>query len=242
MWTDADEGDLRVWLHCVHSAGTNKLVFSRDTDVYHIGLTVLHLIPTNHIIVQLSKSYKKGGKFIDLKAFAEALSKDPDLSGITDLHRPQVIQSIYVSTGCDYISFFSGVGKITFLTTFFQYASFITGGQPIGSMGILETSSALLSFLRLVGCAYFKKHTSAFEHPTPIALYQSIGIVNPLKHHEEWLQVIRKTIWLRADTESHNLPSTEALALHWKRCLWVLQMWNSATQNDMDLPGTHIIP
>ena len=75
------------------------------------------------------------------------------------------------------------------------------------SMGILETSSALLSFLRLVGCAYFKKHTSAFEHPTPIALYQSIGIVNPLKHHEEWLQVIRKTIWLRADTESHNLPS-----------------------------------
>ena len=222
LWTDADEGDLRVWLHCVHSAGTNKLVFSRDTDVYHIGLTVLHLIPTNHIIVQLSKSYKNGGKFINLKAFAEALSKDPDLSGITDLHRPQVIQSIYVSTGCDYISFFSGVGKITFLTTFFQYASFITGGQPIGSMGILETSSALLSFLRLVGCAYFKKHTSAFEHPTPIALYQSIGIVNPLKHHEEWLQVIRKTIWLRADTESHNLPSTEALALHWKRCLWVL--------------------
>ncbi len=92
-----------------------------------------------------------------------------------------------------YISFFSGVGKITFLTAFFQYASFIAGGrQPLGSMGILDTQ-ALLSFLRLVGCAYFKKHTSAFEHPTPIALYQSIDIVDPLKHHEEWLQVIRQS-------------------------------------------------
>jgi len=35
---DAEESDTRVWLHVVHSAGTRKLLFSPDTDVYHIGL------------------------------------------------------------------------------------------------------------------------------------------------------------------------------------------------------------
>ena len=75
-------------------------------------------------------------------------------------------------------------------------------GQPIGSMGILETLTS-----------------------SGLCISQSIGIVNPLKHHE--------TIWLRPDTESHNLPSTEARDAYG---------YFSATQNDMDLPGTHIIP
>ena len=36
LWSNTDEADLRVWLHCVHSAGTQKLIFSPDTDVYHV--------------------------------------------------------------------------------------------------------------------------------------------------------------------------------------------------------------
>ena len=39
LWSNADEADLRVWLHCLHSPGINKLLFSPDTDVYH-NLTI----------------------------------------------------------------------------------------------------------------------------------------------------------------------------------------------------------
>ena len=36
---NAEESDTRVWLHVVQSAGDKKLLFSPDTDVYHIGLS-----------------------------------------------------------------------------------------------------------------------------------------------------------------------------------------------------------
>ena len=37
----AEEADMRIWLHCTHSIGTKKLVFSPDTDVFHIGMLFL---------------------------------------------------------------------------------------------------------------------------------------------------------------------------------------------------------
>ncbi len=39
--SNAEESDTRVWLHAISSAGSKKLVFSPDTDVYHIGLPLL---------------------------------------------------------------------------------------------------------------------------------------------------------------------------------------------------------
>ena len=47
--TNADEADL---LHCMKSCGVHKLIFSPDTDVYHIGLSSFIEC---EIIVQLSK-------------------------------------------------------------------------------------------------------------------------------------------------------------------------------------------
>ena len=38
---DAEESDTRVWLHVLHSSGHKKLLYSTDTDVYHIGLTLI---------------------------------------------------------------------------------------------------------------------------------------------------------------------------------------------------------
>ena len=37
----SEEADMRIWLHCIHSVGTKKLVFSPDTDVIHIGMPLL---------------------------------------------------------------------------------------------------------------------------------------------------------------------------------------------------------
>ena len=52
LCTNADEADLRVWLHCVKAAGVRKLVFSPDTDVYHIGLTIVGGLQECDVIVQ----------------------------------------------------------------------------------------------------------------------------------------------------------------------------------------------
>ena len=58
-----------------------------------------------------------------------------------------------------------------------------------------------------------------------------------LEHHSQSLSNIRQVVWERADSEEHVLPTMEALKL---RCLWVLEMWRQATQNNIDLPGTCI--
>ena len=242
LWSNADKADLRVWLHCIHSTGNQKLLFSPDTDVYHIGLTVVPLVPEGEIVVQLSRSLKEGSKFLSLHLLLEALYNDPDLHGIPLDLRPQVLQSLYVCTGCDYVSFFVGMGKVSFLSTFFQYAAFIAGGTiapgSIGEVNLDSDSSSCLSFYRLVGSAYFRAHASAFEFTSLVTLYHSVTAKNAIEKHDRWLHIMRKTVWLRADTESKNMPSTTALQLHWWRCSWIIGMWHKSTENDIDMPGT----
>ena len=99
LWTNADEGDLRVWLHCVHSFGRIKLKFSPDTDVYHIGLSAVQLMPESDV-VQLNKGYhNEEGKFLFLTKLMDALHSDLDLADIPPQIRPQCIQSLYVAQG-----------------------------------------------------------------------------------------------------------------------------------------------
>ena len=65
LWTNTDEADLLVWLHCVH---WTKIIYSPDRDVYHIGLTAVTTIPTNiEVIVQLiqlNNSLSEKGSYI----------------------------------------------------------------------------------------------------------------------------------------------------------------------------------
>lgn len=104
--SNVDEAEMRIWLHTVHSTGTRVLIFSPDTDVYHIGLTHLQLMPGREIIVQLSKSLTSSPKLLHLNALIQALERDPDLGSVPTSLRPQALQSLYVCTGCDYTSFF----------------------------------------------------------------------------------------------------------------------------------------
>ena len=43
------------------------------------------------------------------------------LAAITDSLIPLTMQTVYVCTGCDYISFFHGLGKAYFLNSLFEY-------------------------------------------------------------------------------------------------------------------------
>ncbi len=75
----------------------------------------------------------------------------------------QIFQSLFVSTGCDYISFVSENGKATFYRYFYQNAEFITSGTTVpGTLEDIELENnqydlGFLAFIRLVGSTYFRK-------------------------------------------------------------------------------------
>ena len=240
--SNAEETDLRIWLHCTRSSGSRKMLYSPDTDVYHIGLPIIsHQLPQPDVYIQLHGRRKDSHRYLQVSAFLQAIDSDPDLAQVPSNKCANVVQMAYVSTGCDYISYFKGIGKVFFLNVLYQHATFITGGSdPVGTLADIHPDCehlGLLAFVRLVGCAYFKKHLAGFKFSTPEALFHSITSPAPENHHKEWLNIIRTKVWERTIDESNYLPSYDALALHWKRSTWVANYWSKATENELQMPG-----
>ena len=77
------------------------LILSLDTDVYHIGLP-LACTKTKEVIVKVSSLTSRQLKYINL---SELHQRDPDLAHINTELRPQIIQTLFVVSGCDYVSF-----------------------------------------------------------------------------------------------------------------------------------------
>ena len=228
----AEEADTRMWLHVQQSCGTWKLVCSPDTDVFHIGLP---LIGTQHdIYVQISTLTSPDTRFLHLNSLCFALARDPDLASTPASQLPKILQTAFICTGCDYISFFSGLGKATFLQVLFQHSSFInanTADYP-GTLADTDTGhlhAGFLVFVRLVGTAYFKKHLSAFKYETSRAIMNSIQESTVEVIHQRWLDHIRDTVWEHIEFEDELPPSWEALRRHWLRSYWVSNMWGQAS-------------
>ena len=121
---EPDEADTRVWLHLLWSEGTCKLVCSPDTDVYHIGLPLV-ACQLCEVYVRISVFSSLEHRYLSLSTLCTALTNDPDLASVPRDILPRLLQILFISTGCDYISYFSGLGKCTFLKVFFQHAEFI---------------------------------------------------------------------------------------------------------------------
>ncbi len=181
-------------------------------------------------------------KELILNNLVAALSNDPDLARINPELLPLVLQIIFICTGCDYLSFFSQIGKATFLRYFFQYASFITGGSEthpgtLADIGLEDGSykCGYLAFIRLVGTTYLKKFASGFETNSPSTYFTTCvqQDTTPEQQHRDWLRSIRNTIWYRTKFENEMVASDEALMFHWKRVCWVANMWNQADRNVM---------
>ena len=130
---------------------------------------------------------------------------------------------------------FLELGKLPFQKSFFKNASFITKDHP-GTL--LECSpNGFLAFLRLVGCAYMKKHGSTFRNVTPDSLLRSFnGVHSAEEQHGLWHDCVQQRIWDRISFEDEMIHSLEALRRHWLRTLWVVKMWSQAQSNTMILP------
>ena len=85
------------------------------------------LLPTIHSDIM---HYARG-------LFAAKGMQDPlELKSISSMKSnglPQILQTLFVCTGCDYVSFFSGFGKVSFLH-YFSVAPFISGANANGSL------------------------------------------------------------------------------------------------------------
>ncbi len=92
-----------------------------------------------------------------------------------------------------------------------------------------------LSFLRLIGTIYYKKHATGFETPSPATHFSKFvkPTTTALQWHTDWVEDIRQNIWDRVTYENEIIPSTDALWRYWKRSCWVLHMWSQANQNEM---------
>lgn len=76
---------------CVGQALTSpELSILLGTAYICIGLTILPVLHTGNV-VQLSKSFKDGSKFLLLNKVNEALEDDPDLHGVPQQYRLQAL-------------------------------------------------------------------------------------------------------------------------------------------------------
>ena len=243
LYCNAEESDTRIWLHVMNSTGTKKLVLSPDTDVYHIGLPIIAGTELD-CVVRLSSFNSLEHRFLDLQALITAFQNDPGLAAVEQVSLPSVMQMLYICTGCDFISFFNGLGKATFMATLFEYSDFICSDTTAThTPGIISDAdpTGFLSFIRLVGCAYFRKHKAVFlpSFPTPATLFNSLIQTGQevTSHHSAWLALIREKIWVRIKYEEEMIPSDEALKRHWKRACWVQRVWSQAASNNITYPS-----
>ena len=217
---------MRIWRHSCQSTLTRQLIVSPDTDVYIIGVT--QWSSSKDIYIEISTLGSKEKKLLHLSHLHDSLTQDPDLAAIPQHQVPLVIQTLYASTGCDYTSFFSRLGKSSFLKAFYRFAEFI------GSVNPHSEKDGYFSFLRLVGSAYYLKYRSSFtDHHHPRVLYHSFDREGQtvLHQHVAWLDSIRAVVWQQTQDEKDFIPSHTALQQHWLRACWVLNMWNHAANN-----------
>ena len=187
-------------------------MYSPDTDVYNIGLTTIQ--ENKEVIVQINVPQSTTQLYVHLNKLISALQGDLDLATIPKDHLPRVFQMLYVCCGCDYISYFAGMGKGMFCNVFFQHASFITGRNMPGELSFTTVGTIkenFLSFLRLIGTLYFKKHYSAMVSlrgaETPQHLLKGSCMDNA-QQHESWHDDIRSIVSNCITSEEDRMPFT----------------------------------
>ena len=235
--SNAMESDMRIWRHALQSNHQRILIYSPDTDVYNIGLPLADI--TQQYIVQINPR-DDAPRYVHLHRLLSAFRHDPDLASIPKNNVGSIMLQLYATTGCDYLSYVSGVGKGTFISYFCQHADFISSAEFDGCLTQTKPTDmklGFLSFVRLIGTAYFKKNlatmVSKLGFETPNQLFNSIDLTDVDEKHQEWYRSIKRVIHVLK--EEHRPPTYTALWRHWMRSCWVKEMWmNSTSENQYE--------
>lgn len=119
--TNAEEADMRILRHAYQSKATKILIYSPDTDVCNIGLPLASITSCQECIIQISLPHAREQKLVSLNNLQKALDDDPDFAGIPRESLANVFRVLFIVSGCDYVSFFPGLGKAAFMNAFCQY-------------------------------------------------------------------------------------------------------------------------
>lgn len=131
---------------------------------------------------------------VNVNQLVDAIRLHPDLESIEESRRVECLVSLFVFTGCDFVSFFNGISKTTFLKNLHQEAHFICGTTghtladwdvPIRSSSAemlkavtkAETSKGALAappelqpvwgaFLRNIGVGYYLRYKARLDEAT----------------------------------------------------------------------------
>jgi hypothetical protein len=240
------EGDTMLYLHAVNSFHSNSpvVLYSIDTDIMQIGLPMVSKYPDRHFIVHFKEGAAEN-MYVDLNMLLDDMCKNNDLRVFNKATIARELQVLYICSGCDYVSFFNNFSKTSFYDAYFNNIGFISSdGSYSGMLSQASTQTWQLgfkAFCRLLGCVFLKKCASSFEYkmkfkkkPTPHEIYDKIVEENSSMSEEhllkEWLEQIRSAIMKTEGCQSEEnwLPSDEALNFHWKRCCYVVQIWEQA--------------
>ena len=105
---------MRIWWHVTVANAQRILIYSSDTDVYNIGVAVANKLPQKDIIVQINVVHAREHKHVHIQNLVKVLESDLDIASIPQDNLSTIFHMLYVVSGCDYISYFSGFGKGTF--------------------------------------------------------------------------------------------------------------------------------
>ena len=123
---------MRIWRHVAVVNAHKILVYSPDTDVYNIGIAVEGRYLHKEVIVQINLAHSRELKYVHVRNIVKVLQIDPDIASLSQNDLSAIFHMLFVVSGCDYISYFCGFGKGTFLNTFYQHAEFISGKHSTG--------------------------------------------------------------------------------------------------------------
>ena len=169
-----EESDTQIFLHVFDSHCSYILVYSIDRDV---GIIVLPLDFHNKSVCVQYNAKVGEEKYVNINVLQDAIRADSDLSCILaqNIDVFKCIQMLYISSGCDFVSFFAKLGKSTFYNKKNQYSSFITGESNQDTHGNLtctvnkDSEIGLLAFYRLVLFVYFKANRACLHEFDMIA-------------------------------------------------------------------------
>ena len=150
------------------------------------------------------------------------------------------MMSLFITAGCDFVSYFKTVGKAFIFNAFFQKQQLNIDSSLTGSLHQIHPHNRALGFncfIRMIGLVYFSKHLASFNalngHKTPLHLYNSIDItLNPQKRHKEWIESITRVVSDHIKNEEERVPSYTALWRHWLWSCWTGCLWLSASTCD----------
>ena len=78
---------------------------------------------TKEVIIQLNVPHAQEKKFLNQTNLCLALQRDPDLATLPKDQLCHILQSLYVCTGCDFVSYFKTLGKAGMLKVVFSILS-----------------------------------------------------------------------------------------------------------------------